>query len=40
VTARFELTAPAERDLEEIFLEVKGRHGFRADRMNDVAPGA
>jgi hypothetical protein len=28
VTARFELTAPAERDLEEIFFEVKGRHGF------------
>ncbi len=27
MTARFELTAPAERDLEEIFFEVKGRHG-------------
>jgi hypothetical protein len=27
VTARFELTAPAERDLEEIFFEVKARHG-------------
>jgi plasmid stabilization system protein ParE len=27
VSARFELTAPAERDLEEIFFEVKSRHG-------------
>jgi plasmid stabilization system protein ParE len=27
VTARFELTAPAERDLEEIFFEVMERHG-------------
>ena len=27
MTARFELTTPAERDLEEIFFEVKGRHG-------------
>jgi plasmid stabilization system protein ParE len=27
VTARFELTVPAERDLEEIFFEVKERHG-------------
>jgi plasmid stabilization system protein ParE len=25
---RFELTAPAERDLEEIFFEVKERHGL------------
>jgi plasmid stabilization system protein ParE len=27
VTARVELTAPAERDLEESFFEVKGLHG-------------
>jgi hypothetical protein len=27
VTARYELAAPAERDLEEIFFEVKKRHG-------------
>ena len=27
MTARFELTAPAERDLEEIFFEAKARHG-------------
>lgn len=27
MTARFELTALAERDLEEIFFEVKERHG-------------
>jgi plasmid stabilization system protein ParE len=27
VTPRFELTAPAERDLEDIFFEVKERHG-------------
>ena len=27
MTARFELTASAERDLEEIFFEVKSRHG-------------
>jgi len=26
---RFELTGPAERDLEEIFFEVKERHGRR-----------
>jgi len=25
---RFELTAPAERDLEEVFFEVKERHGL------------
>jgi plasmid stabilization system protein ParE len=28
VNPRFELTAPAERDLEEIFFEVKERHGL------------
>jgi plasmid stabilization system protein ParE len=28
VTARFLITAPAERDLEEIFFEVKSRHGL------------
>lgn len=28
MTTRFEVTAPAERDLEEIFFEVKGRHGL------------
>jgi plasmid stabilization system protein ParE len=28
VTPRFELTAPAERDLEGIFFEVKQRHGL------------
>jgi plasmid stabilization system protein ParE len=27
VTPRYELTAPAERDLEDIFFEVKERHG-------------
>jgi len=27
VTPRYELTAPAERDLEEIFFEVEERHG-------------
>jgi plasmid stabilization system protein ParE len=27
VTPRFELTAPAERDLEDSFFEVKQRHG-------------
>jgi plasmid stabilization system protein ParE len=27
VTPRFQLAAPAERDLEEIFFEVKDRHG-------------
>ena len=27
MTPRFELTAPAERDLEDIFFEVKERHG-------------
>lgn len=29
MSARFELTAPAERDLEDIFFEVKDRHGQR-----------
>ena len=28
MTPRFELTAPAERDLEDIFFEVKERHGL------------
>jgi plasmid stabilization system protein ParE len=28
VSARFELTASAERDLERIFFEVKSRHGI------------
>ena len=33
---RFELTAPAERDLEEIFFEVKERHGVLvAERVYD-----
>jgi plasmid stabilization system protein ParE len=27
-TSRFELTAPAERDLEDIFFEVEERHGL------------
>ena len=27
MTARFELTAPAEQDLEDIFFEVHERHG-------------
>ena len=27
MTPRFELTSPAERDLEEVFFEVKERHG-------------
>ena len=27
MTPRFELTAPAERDLEDIFFEVEERHG-------------
>jgi hypothetical protein len=27
-TSRFELTATAERDLEDIFFEVKERHGL------------
>ncbi len=27
-TPRFELTAPAERDLEHIFFDVKQRHGL------------
>jgi plasmid stabilization system protein ParE len=27
VTGRFELTGPAERDLEDIYFEVKERHG-------------
>lgn len=27
MTPRFELTAPAEQDLEDIFFEVKARHG-------------
>jgi len=33
---RFELTTPAERDLEEIFFEVKERHGLLvAERVYD-----
>ena len=33
---RFELTAPAERDLEEIFFEAKERHGrLVAERVYD-----
>ena len=33
---RFEITAPAERDLEEIFFEVKERHGLLvAERVYD-----
>lgn len=28
MTPRYELTAPAERDLEDIFFEVKERHGL------------
>ena len=28
MTPRFELTAPAERDLEDVFFEVKERHGL------------
>ena len=27
MTPRYQLTAPAERDLEDIFFEVKERHG-------------
>jgi plasmid stabilization system protein ParE len=34
VTPRYQLTAPAERDLEDIFFEVKERHGRRvAERV-------
>ena len=33
---RFELTAPAERDLEEVFFEVKERYGLLiAERVYD-----
>jgi plasmid stabilization system protein ParE len=33
---RFELTTPAEHDLEEIFFEVKERHGLLvAERIYD-----
>jgi plasmid stabilization system protein ParE len=36
MTARFELTAPAEQDLEDIFFEVKERHGRDvAERVYD-----
>jgi hypothetical protein len=35
-TPRFDLTAPAERDLEEIFFEVKERHvRLVAERVYD-----
>jgi plasmid stabilization system protein ParE len=35
-SSRFELTAPAERDLEDIFFEVKERHGrLVAERVYD-----
>jgi plasmid stabilization system protein ParE len=34
VTPRYQLTAPADRDLEDIFFEVKERHGRRvAERV-------
>jgi len=36
VTLRYEITAPAERDLEEIFFEVKESHGrLVAERVYD-----
>ena len=34
MTPRYQLTAPADRDLEDIFFEVKERHGRRvAERV-------
>jgi len=36
VTPRYEITGPAERDLEDIFFEVKERHGrLVAERVYD-----
>ena len=38
MTPRYELTAPAERDLEDIFFEVKEHHGqLVAERVTEIS---